>query len=195
MPGGVLPIFSFFSRHIPTSPGTHLAAVPLTGFTSFMPSLGFSCQDIGRVFSGHRGSVIALERVTFAVAPSSFVCIVGPSGCGKSTLLRLVAGLLDPRRAVLSLTAYPRAGNHARRLSFRTGLFPWLNVVENMAFGLEAQGVPRRRRLDMAGAFLDRVGLTGFALHFPHQLSGGMRQRVAIPQLFSAIPTSCSTHG
>jgi NitT/TauT family transport system ATP-binding protein len=128
------------------------------------------------------GSVLpVLDDVSFSVAPGEFVALLGPSGCGKSTLLRLVAGLEPPRAGTLRedneliTSPYP-----SRVVVFQDPtLFPWRTVWNNVALGLEAQGVlkAQRHRVDAA---LDLVGLSGFRNAYPHQLSGGMAQRVAL---------------
>jgi NitT/TauT family transport system ATP-binding protein len=128
------------------------------------------------------GSVLpVLDDVSFSVAPGEFVALLGPSGCGKSTLLRLVAGLEPPRAGTLRedgeliTSPYP-----SRVVVFQDPtLFPWRTVWNNVALGLEAQGIlkAQRHRVDAA---LDLVGLSGFRNAYPHQLSGGMAQRVAL---------------
>jgi NitT/TauT family transport system ATP-binding protein len=128
------------------------------------------------------GSVLpVLDDVSFSVAPGEFVALLGPSGCGKSTLLRLVAGLEPPRAGTLredgELITEPFP---TRVVVFQDPtLFPWRTVWNNVALGLEAQGIlkAQRHRVDAA---LDLVGLSGFRNAYPHQLSGGMAQRVAL---------------
>jgi NitT/TauT family transport system ATP-binding protein len=148
-----------------------------------VPSVG-AALDISGV--GHSfdidGSVLpVLDNVSFRVAPSEFVALLGPSGCGKSTLLRLVAGLEPPRTGTLredgELITRPFP---SRVVVFQDPtLFPWRTVWNNVALGLEAQGIlkSQRHRVDAA---LDLVGLSGFRNAYPHQLSGGMAQRVAL---------------
>jgi NitT/TauT family transport system ATP-binding protein len=125
--------------------------------------------------------VLALDDVSFMVADGEFVSIVGPSGCGKTTLLKLLAGLIQPTSGEIAFERPRQNGHLPSALVFQDdGLYPWMDVVDNVAFGLEARGVGRRERRARARAFIDRVGLGAFAGSLPHELSGGMRQRVGI---------------
>ena len=128
------------------------------------------------------GSVLpVLDDVNFSVKPGEFIALLGPSGCGKSTLLRLVAGLEAPRSGTLREAGDPVTGPFPSRfVVFQDPtLFPWRNVWNNVALGLEAQGIlkSQRHRVDAA---IDLVGLAQFRNAYPHQLSGGMAQRVAL---------------
>jgi NitT/TauT family transport system ATP-binding protein len=128
------------------------------------------------------GAVLpVLDDVSFSVKPGEFVALLGPSGCGKSTLLRLVAGLEPPRSGSLREDGHPITGPFPSRVVVFQDptLFPWRNVWNNVALGLEAQGIlkSQRHRVDSA---LDLVGLSPFRNAYPHQLSGGMAQRVAL---------------
>jgi NitT/TauT family transport system ATP-binding protein len=140
--------------------------------------LHFACNNVGHTFSGERGSVEALRDVTFAVGVNQFVCIVGPSGCGKSTLLRIIASLETPTRGNVTFEGKerPRGGLVVQE----NGTFPWMTVVDNVAFGLKLGGMPKADRRARALGFLERVKLASFADHYPHELSVGMRQRLAI---------------
>jgi NitT/TauT family transport system ATP-binding protein len=123
--------------------------------------------------------------VTFGVGKRELVCIVGPSGCGKTTLLKLIAGLLEPTSGRIVFGVEPAAGQPRSALVFQEhGLFPWMSVLENVAFGLEMQGAGREERYHRARAFIERVGLAHFANSYPHELSVGMRQRVGIARAF-----------
>jgi len=126
----------------------------------------------------------ALEDVSFAVAAGSFLAIVGPSGCGKSTLLNVVAGLLAPSAGRVVVFGEPLRGvNHRATYMFQQdALLPWKDVRQNVALGLTFAGVGWREARARADAWLERVGLSAFARHFPAQLSGGMRKRVAMAQ-------------
>jgi len=147
--------------------------------------LGFHCQDVAHRFVAANGAVVALEGVTFRARPREFVCLVGPSGCGKSTLLRIVAGLLQPSAGRVLFEGGFSNGRPRTDLVFQEhGAFPWLTVLDNVAFGLEMRGVPRVDRRRQAMAFVETVGLGPFAHHYPHQLSVGMRQRVVIARAF-----------
>src|SRR5713101_5406986 len=131
--------------------------------------------------------VVALDGIDLTIAPGEFVCIVGPSGCGKSTLLRILAGLDHASGGTIDIDA---AGwPVANAMVFQdSGLFPWMNVATNVAFGLMTRGVPRAVAAARVTAALQFVGLSKFRDHYPHQLSGGMRQRGAIARAFVTDP-------
>jgi NitT/TauT family transport system ATP-binding protein len=133
-------------------------------------------SHVTKVFGHGADSVTALDRVSLSVAPGEFVCLVGASGCGKSTLLSLVAGLDAPTAGTISV-----AGGARPALMFQDpALFPWLTVEQNVALPLRLRGIGRRERLGRARELLEVVRLADFATRRPHELSGGMRQRVAL---------------
>jgi len=131
--------------------------------------------------------VVALDGIDLTIAPGEFVCIVGPSGCGKSTLLRILAGLDRASSGTIDIDA---AGwPVANAMVFQDGgLFPWMNVEKNVGFGLMTRGVASDEAARRVEAALRLVGLTRFRRHYPHQLSGGMRQRGAIARAFVTDP-------
>ena len=133
---------------------------------------------------------LALQATDLDVAENDFVTILGPSGCGKSTLLRIVAGLDHQTAGDVMLEGRRIEGPGADRgMVFQSyTLFPWLNVLENVCFGLRERGMPRAEQVDLAQGFLQKVGLTGFERHYPKQLSGGMQQRVAIARALANGP-------
>ena len=140
-----------------------------------------TCDDISHTFTGDRGEVEALRHVTVAINAHEFVCVVGPSGCGKSTLLRIIAGLEAPTSGRVQFHgAAAEKGARGGLVVQEHGAFPWLNAVDNVAFGLALEGMPKVERRARARAYLDRVGLSAFARHYPHELSVGMRQRLGI---------------
>ncbi|CAN5517569.1 ABC transporter ATP-binding protein [soil metagenome] len=149
-------------------------------------------ENVSRIFPAVRGGMPtrALEPTSLSVADNDFVTILGPSGCGKSTLLRMIAGLDTPTTGTLMLDGKPITGPGADRgMVFQSyTLFPWLTVSENIAFGLRERGVAPRERAAIAGEWLEKVGLTSFAHHFPKQLSGGMQQRTAIARALANDP-------
>ena len=149
-----------------------------------MTEVRFRCEGVSHVFSSRDGDIAALEDLTFEAQPGEFICLVGPSGCGKSTLLRMLAGLLVPTAGQI---VFGPAGTErpTTALVFQeNGVFPWMSVRENVAFGLEMHGVPRAERERRADAMLRDVGLEGFAAKWPHELSVGMRQRVSVARAF-----------
>jgi NitT/TauT family transport system ATP-binding protein len=149
-----------------------------------------SFQDVGKVFSSRGRHVTALDGVTFDVHNGQFVVLVGPSGCGKSTLLDLLGGLGTPTSGRILVDGSPVTGPGLDRgIVFQQyALLPWRTAQANVEFGLEAKAVPRRERPERARHFLDLVGLSGFADRYPHELSGGMKQRVAIARSLAFDP-------
>ena len=154
-----------------------------------MTTLELECRKLQVTYQTTRMTVDALKEISFSLERNEFVCVVGPSGCGKSTLLRVLAGLVQPSAGEV-LFHSQRDGSATRcAMVFQDhGVFPWMTVLENVAFPLEMQGVNRKARQERAGQFLDRTGLGKFSGAYPHELSGGMRQRVAVARAFIADP-------
>jgi ABC-type nitrate/sulfonate/bicarbonate transport system ATPase subunit len=147
-------------------------------------------RGVERRFAGAGGGTLALQATDLAVAENDFVTILGPSGCGKSTLLRIVAGLDQPTAGQVLLDGQRIDGPGADRgMVFQSyTLFPWLNVLDNVCFGLRERGLPRPQQLEIAHGFIAKVGLAGFESHYPKQLSGGMQQRTAIARALANGP-------
>ncbi|UKJ76712.1 ABC transporter ATP-binding protein [Azospirillum brasilense] len=143
--------------------------------------LELEVQGVSHAFDLHGAPLPVLDTVGLHAKPGEFVALLGPSGCGKSTLLRLVAGLEPPRAGRILADGLPISGPHPSRVVVFQDptLYPWRTVWDNVALGLEAQGVLRQRRNRVDKA-LRLVGLDGFAKAYPHQLSGGMAQRAAL---------------
>ncbi len=140
-------------------------------------------ESVGKRYVTSSGPVQALSDVSLAVAEGEFCTLIGPSGCGKSTLLGMLAGLVTCDAGRVLVAGAPVTGPDPKRVAtvFQDpGLFPWRTALENISFGLELQGVPRERRQQIATDLLGPLGLRGFAEKYPRELSGGMRQRVAI---------------
>jgi NitT/TauT family transport system ATP-binding protein len=133
------------------------------------------------------GSVLALDNIDLTIAAGEFLCIVGPSGCGKSTLLRILAGLDHQTSGTITVHAAGWAVENAMVFQ-ESGLFPWMSVETNVGFGLMTRGVPAAEAAGRIDAAIKLVGLTKFRRHYPHQLSGGMRQRSAIARAFVTNP-------
>lgn len=153
---------------------------------------GITIRNVTKTFPGREGGLEfrALDNVSLDIAPGEFVALVGPSGCGKSTLLDLVAGLAEPTSGELLLggTAITGPGLDRGVVFQQYALFPWRTAQANIEFGLEIKGIGRRKRAERAREVLELVGLTRFAKHYPHELSGGMRQRVAIARSLAYEP-------
>jgi NitT/TauT family transport system ATP-binding protein len=128
------------------------------------------------------GGIRALDGVTFDVPKGELTSVIGPSGCGKTTTLKIVAGLSEPTSGAVEVNGIPvTAPGPDRAFVFQDfALMPWATVLRNAAFGLELRGVPRKQREDAAREYVEKVGLSGFEDAYPHQLSGGMRQRVGL---------------
>jgi NitT/TauT family transport system ATP-binding protein len=150
-------------------------------------------ERVGQEFRSAERTVIALRDIELTVAPGQLVCLLGPSGCGKSTLLNAVAGFLRPSSGRVVVGDRPVTGpGPDRGMVFQEyALFPWMTVVDNVAFGLRADRSRRMRRAEArrrALELLALLGLTDFADRFPKDLSGGMRQRVAIARVLAIDP-------
>jgi NitT/TauT family transport system ATP-binding protein len=140
-------------------------------------------EGVAKRYVTSSGPVEALRDVSVEVGAGEFCTVIGPSGCGKSTLLAMVGGLVAPDRGRIVIAGQPVIGPDPRRVAtvFQDpGLFPWRNAIENVEFGLELQGVSRARRRQIARDLLVPLGLSAFGPKYPRELSGGMRQRVAI---------------
>src|ERR1700689_3116302 len=126
--------------------------------------------------------VQVLDAISFGVPKNQFVCVLGGSGCGKTTLLKIIAGLIAPDAGRIEIEGKPVKGPGAdRSMVFQNyGLLPWRNVLGNIELGLEIRGMGRARRRAICREYIDRVGLTGFESHYPHQISGGMQQRAGL---------------
>jgi len=145
-------------------------------------------DNVSVAFDSRGHSVVALDRISLGVAAGEFLCVVGPSGSGKSTLLRVVAGLLRQTSGDVRIEA-ERPGAPLTAMVFQEhALLPWRTVLANVVFGLENRGVSRAQREARAREMLALVGLSRFALHYPHQLSGGMKQRVGIARALANDP-------
>lgn len=147
-------------------------------------------DNVSKVFGGNGSQVIALDKTSFDVEEGEFVTILGPSGCGKSTILRIIAGLTDTSsgKALLDGTEISSPGRDRGMVFQSYTLFPWLTVQENIEFGLELKGAPKKERAEVALHYLELIGLKGFENHYPKNLSGGMKQRVAIARALANEP-------
>jgi NitT/TauT family transport system ATP-binding protein len=147
-------------------------------------------EDLVIRFQGKQGEVTALDRTRLDLRPGTFTALIGPSGCGKSTLMNAIAGFVEPSGGRLSLDGKQIEGpsNDVGVIFQQYALFPWFTALGNVRFGLKQMGLSRREEIARARAALDEVGLTDHADKYPQQLSGGMKQRVAIARTFVVGP-------
>jgi NitT/TauT family transport system ATP-binding protein len=135
------------------------------------------------------GDFVALDHLSLDIGRGEFFVVVGPSGCGKTTLLRILAGLETPSSGTMEIEKPAGSDRPLNSMVFQgDSIFPWMTVWDNAAYGLRMRGVPRKIIKNVVGHYLDRTGMTKFAGHYPHQLSGGMRQRVSIARAFANDP-------
>jgi NitT/TauT family transport system ATP-binding protein len=148
-------------------------------------------RDLNQSFGKDEGSrLIVLDHITFDVKDKEFLCILGSSGCGKTTLLRLIAGLDTARSGTINLDGEEIQGPNPK-VGFvfqEYSLFPWRNVIDNIAFGLEMNGMGKEERYRIAEKYLDLVNLSQFRTSYPSELSGGMRQRIAVARALALDP-------
>ena len=141
--------------------------------------IAVAVENVTKIYPG---GVEALNDMTLAFPKGELTSLLGPSGCGKTTLLKIIAGLLPATSGRVTVGGAPVTGpGKERAFVFQDfALMPWASIIRNVAFGLELQGVPKSERMAIAEKQIADVGLKGFEHHFPHQLSGGMRQRVGL---------------
>jgi ABC-type nitrate/sulfonate/bicarbonate transport system ATPase subunit len=134
--------------------------------------------------------LVALYDISLRIRKNEFVSLLGPSGCGKTTLIRIIAGLLtaDQGEVLVDSKVVTAPGRDRCMVFQQFGLLPWRTVVNNVEFGLEIDGVPKEQRREAAKKYLELVGLKGFEDYYPHQISGGMQQRVGIARALSKKP-------
>jgi NitT/TauT family transport system ATP-binding protein len=151
-----------------------------------------SVEGVGKTFVGERGraDLEVLCDISFEVEAGEFVSVIGPSGCGKTTLLRILHGLEPATSGGVSVLGRRVQGpSPSSAIVFQQfNLFPWLTVMQNIAFGLEVAKVPARECAERARRFVSLVGLDGFEDHYPHELSGGMQQRVGLARALVLDP-------
>jgi len=146
-------------------------------------------RQVSKIFPTKQGTFAALQNFDVEVRDGEFLCIVGPSGCGKTTFLRILAGLVAPTSGDVRILPGADPKKPLNNIVFQEyAIFPWKKVIDNVAFGLEMRGYSKKERYAVAHDWLERVGLRKFAQHYPHQLSGGMKQRVSIARALANDP-------
>jgi NitT/TauT family transport system ATP-binding protein len=148
-------------------------------------------RNVRQFFRRSGGALVeAVSDVSLVIPDHEFVCIIGPSGCGKTTLLQLVAGLIPMSQGHMAVDGVAITGpSPDRGLVFqRDSVFPWMRVIDNVSYGLKWRGVEKAKRIEIAGRYLERVGLSHVEHSWPRELSGGMLKRVAIATVFANSP-------
>jgi NitT/TauT family transport system ATP-binding protein len=149
------------------------------------PDPAIRIRDLTKAF----GNFIAVDEVSLDIGRGEFFVVVGPSGCGKTTLLRILAGLDTPTSGTIDIHRPVDSERPLNSMVFQgDSIFPWMTVWDNAAYGLRMRNAPKGRIKEVVGHYLDRTGLARFADSYPHQLSGGMRQRVSIARAFANDP-------
>jgi NitT/TauT family transport system ATP-binding protein len=164
-------------------------------FDPLLPVMGppvIELKDVSKIFETKRSSVHALKSLDLSIRNKEFVCLLGPSGCGKSTILGMIAGLVRPNTGSVTIagkSVETARSSHRIGLVFQDAvLLPWRTVAENVSLPLEVLKLPRRERESRIKEVLELVKLDGFENRFPHELSGGMRQRLGIARALSFDP-------
>ena len=149
-------------------------------------------QDLSVCFKDKRQNITTvLDKINFTVEPGSFVCLLGPSGCGKSTVLNAIAGFIHPTEGKISVDQHTVTKPGADRgfVFQQYSLLPWKTVLQNVEFGLRIKGIAKAKRRELVTEYLNRVGLYKHRDSFPHQLSGGMKQRASIVRALINSPS------
>ncbi|WP_084402678.1 ABC transporter ATP-binding protein [Cupriavidus sp. amp6] len=169
-----------------------LAAAPPTGGAT-LTEIGrrsgrIELSNLTKVFETAAGYMTALSRVDLTIHEGEFLCLVGPSGCGKTTLLRVLAGLEMQSTGTMHCNISANGGSLRSMVFQGNGVFPWMTVLDNAAYGLAARKVGRSERNAIAREYLDKLGLLAFENAYPRELSGGMLQRVNLARAFANDP-------
>ena len=148
-------------------------------------------ENLNKTYISHGSETSALVDINLQIEEGEFVCLLGPSGCGKSTLLKIIAGLIPATSGRIAINGRSVSSpGPERAVVFQDyALFPWMSVRDNVEFGLEARKIPAAERREASRGLLKVVGLSDFADRFPHQLSGGMKQRVSIARALAVDPS------
>ncbi|MDU5335042.1 ABC transporter ATP-binding protein [Enterococcus sp.] len=160
------------------------------GLEAKIASSKISFERVNKIYRSKKNEVVALKNINLDILDNEFLCVVGPSGCGKSTLLKILGGLDDMTSGSIVLNDRELVGPGADRGMVFQGysLFPWLNVEENIAFGLKIAKKPKEKIKEIVDRYIEAIGLEKFRKSLPKELSGGMKQRVAIARSLANSP-------
>ncbi|MGA9186980.1 MAG: ABC transporter ATP-binding protein [Methanosarcina sp.] len=150
-----------------------------------------SVEEVSKIYELNDKSIsVALEKVDLSIEEGKFICLLGPSGCGKTTLLNMIAGFDKPSTGAIKINGNDVSQPSIDRIAIfqNFGLLPWRTVIKNVELGLESKGFDEKKRREIAEGYLELVGLSNYKDHHPHQLSGGMQQRIAIARALAVDP-------
>ncbi|WP_223860192.1 ABC transporter ATP-binding protein [Pseudarthrobacter sulfonivorans] len=164
------------------------AAQPYGRLVNSTETPAIRIDHVSKRFKSRQGSITAVDDISLSIPSGQFFTIVGPSGCGKTTLLRMLAGLEEPTEGTIELQHGGGDGPVNSMIFQEASIFPWMTVWDNAAFGLRMRHAPRAEVKERVGHYLDKTGLSRFKTAYPHQLSGGMKQRVSIARAFANDP-------
>lgn len=147
-----------------------------------------SIDNVNKTFYTMSSQVTALKDISLSIGDGEFFCIVGPSGCGKTTLLRILAGLEKASSGTITIKSTTKNRPINSMVFQEQSIFPWMTVLDNVAYGLRMRGIPAKTRNKIAEHYIRMIGLSKFTHNYPSQLSGGMKQRVSVARAFANDP-------
>lgn len=146
-------------------------------------------KNVHKTYQSSAEGVVAIENLDLEIYDREFFCLLGPTGCGKSTFLRILGGLLEPEVGSVNIRKEIPEDRFMTNMVFQEhGIFPWKTVIDNVAFGLKMRGIDKKTRYRRARQYIKKVNLSEFENSYPHELSGGMKQRVGVARAFTNDP-------